>query len=102
MASRPAVNPIAPKEAAPVKEKQKAVAFVNWSINGSDGKVALRSNKGFPLYENEFITLEEKALVELAKNNGGTAVVMAELRIVIAQERPEHLDISKIQLVAKP
>ncbi|RLB94660.1 MAG: hypothetical protein DRH26_00465 [Deltaproteobacteria bacterium] len=81
------------------KEKQKAVAFVNWSIKDEDGENILRSTRGFSLYDNEYLTLEEKALIQLAKDNDGSASVVAELRIVIAQEKPESLDISKIKLV---
>lgn len=83
------------------KEKQKAVAFVNWRINDEDGEAILRSTKGFSLFDNEYLTLEEKALIQLAKDNGGSATVVAEMRIVIAQEKPESLDTSRIKLVSK-
>lgn len=83
------------------KEKAKVLAFVNWAINGEDGKPILRSNRGFSLLDNEYLTLEDKALIQLATDNGGTAVVNAELRIVIHAEKPAQLDISKIQLVKK-
>jgi hypothetical protein len=84
-----------------VKEKAKAIAFVNWRIADADDNTLLRSTKGFSLFDNEYLTLEEKALVKLAKDNGGSATVMAELKIVIHQDKPESLDISKIQLVPK-
>lgn len=80
-------------------KKDKAVAFVNWKIADADGETLLRSSKGFSLFDNEYLTLEEKALIALAKNNGGRATVVAELTIVISHEKPESLDISKIQLV---
>lgn len=94
--SAPALKP------ALVKEKAKVLAFVNWSINGDDGKPILRSNRGFSLIDNEYLSLQEKALIELATQNGGTAIVNAELRIVIHAEQPEKLDISAIKLVQKP
>jgi hypothetical protein len=80
-------------------EKQKAKAFVNYRIPDPNNpeENLLRSSKGFPVYDNQYTTLEEKALIELAEANGGTAVIMAELRIVIAQEKPERLDISAMQ-----
>lgn len=81
-------------------KKQKAVAFVNWSILDPKGDVLLKSNRGFSLYDNEYLTLEERALIELATNNDGQAVVNAQLRIIIAKEKPAKLDISKIKLVA--
>lgn len=102
-ATRPSVarNPGAGKPPVAAKEKQKALAFVNWRIADPQGETLLRSTRGFSLFDNEFLTLEDKALIKLAEQNGGTAVVVAELRIVIAQEKPESLDISKIQLVKK-
>jgi len=83
------------------KEKQKAVAFVNWRVADDQDETLLRSTKGFSLFDNEFLTLEEKALIQLAKDNGGSAIINAELRIVIASERPESLDTSRIKLVVK-
>lgn len=83
---------------APVqKEKAKVLAFVNWRIADEQGETLLRSTKGFSLLDNEYLTLEDKALIELAQNNGGSVVVAAELRVVLHQERPERLDISKIK-----
>lgn len=87
------------KTSVAAKEKQKAIAYVNWRIADDNDETLLRSSKGFPIFDNEYLTLEDKALVELAKNNGGTATVVAELRIIIAQDKPEMLDISKIKLV---
>lgn len=84
---------------AVVSKKQKAAAFVNWSILDDNGEVLLKSNRGFSLTDNEYLTLEERALIELATNNGGQAVVNAQLRIIIAKAKPDKLDISKIQLV---
>lgn len=99
-------NPLKP---APVKNtavkapvasaKAKAVAFVNWRIPNADGETLLRSTKGFSLFDNEYLTLEEKALIQLAKDNGGSATVMCEMRIVIHQDKPESLDTSKITLI---
>jgi len=86
---------------AATKEKQKASAFVNWRIADEAGETVLRSSKGFPIFENEFLTLEEKALLQLARENNGTAVVVAELRIILAHDKPESLDISRIKLVSQ-
>lgn len=97
-AVKPAPVKAAPK--APVAfAKAKAVAFVNWRIANDEGETILRSTKGFSLFDNEYLTLEEKALINLAKSNGGSATVKAELRIVIHQDKPESLDISKITLI---
>lgn len=94
-------NPATPAKPVAAKEKAKVLAFVNWQINGEDGKAILRSNRGFSLLDNEYLTLEDKALIQLAMDNGGTAIVDAELRIVIHQERPESLDISGIKVRSK-
>ena len=100
--NKPATKPAPVKPAvkpAPAKDKAKAIAFVNWRIANDEGETLLRSTKGFSLFDNEYLTLEEKALINLAKSNGGSATVKAELRIVIHQDRPEQLDISKITVI---
>jgi hypothetical protein len=84
-----------------VKEKQKPLAFVNWRIADSEDETLLRSSKGFTIFDNEYTTLEDHALVELAEANGGTAIVQAELRIILHQDKPEKLDISKIPVIKK-
>lgn len=93
------VKPAASLKPALAKDKAKAVAFVNWRIANDEGETLLRSTKGFSLFDNEYLTLEEKALINLAKQNGGSATVKAELRIVIHADKPETLDISKISLI---
>ena len=82
-------------------EKQKPIAYVNWRLPDADGETVIRSTRGFSLFDNEYLTLEDKALVQLAKDNGGTVIVQAEFRITVAQEKPETLDTSKVQLVQK-
>jgi hypothetical protein len=100
--SNPALKPAPQKstpKAVPAKEKAKAIAFVNWRIANEAGETILRSSKGFSLFDNEYLTLEDKALIALATQNGGSATVNAELRIVIHHDKPESLDVSKIKLV---
>jgi len=100
--NKPNLKPAPVKSAvkpAITSAKAKAVAFVNWRIANDEGETLLRSTKGFSLFDNEYLTLEEKALINLAKQNGGVATVKAELRIVIHQDKPETLDISKISLI---
>jgi len=99
-ASKPATKKPATKKPV-AKEKQKPVAFINWQINDEDGETILRSSRGFSLFDNEYLTLEDKALIELAQNNDGEAIIMAELRVVIAKEKPTKLDTSKIKLVKR-
>ena len=88
------------------KEKAKVLSFVNFRIpKGKEGTVAfkdshLRSKKGFTLIDNKYLTKEHRALHDLAVANGGTAIVMVELRIQVAEERAENCDISGIKLVA--
>ena len=91
-------KPAVTRRTPAAKEKQKPIAFINWRIAdpNDDSKHLLRSTRGFSMFDNEFLTLEDKALIQLAKDNDGVAVVNAELRIVIAQDKPESLDISKI------
>jgi len=87
---------------AATKEKQKSVRHsLIGAFADEAGETVLRSSKGFPIFENEFLTLEEKALLQLARENNGTAVVVAELRIILAHDKPESLDISRIKLVSQ-
>jgi hypothetical protein len=97
--AKPDLNETAKPE---VKAKDKVLAFVNWSIVDPDtGETLLRSNRGFSIIDNKYLTLEDKALVQLATDNDGVAVVNAQLRIVIHHERPESLDVSKIKVIKK-
>lgn len=96
---KPAPSKAAPKAPVATAAKAKAVAFVNWRIADEQGETLLRSSKGFSLFDNAYLTLEEKALIELARANGGSATVKAELRIVIHADKPDSLDISKIALI---
>ena len=77
-----------------VKEKQKAVAFVNWEIPG------IKSSRGFALYENEYTTPEEAALIALAQRDG-TIQLSATLTVVEAKEKPKSYDISNISGLSK-
>lgn len=83
------------------KEKAKVLAFVNWEIVDDEGNAVLRSNRGFSLLDNEYLTLEDKALIQLATENDGSALVNARLRIVLHHEKPAQLDISKISVIKK-
>ncbi len=75
--------------------KDKAVAFVNWSVGG------IHSSKGFPIFDNQYTTKEEQVLVDLARKHGGSVKVRAELRIVLntANERPATYDLDSIEII---
>lgn len=90
-----------PAVAKPVKEKQKPQGYVNYRVAGDKpgDPDKLRSSKGFAIFKNEHTSLEEQALIDLAIANGGSAVFMAELRVIVAQEKPV-IDTSGIKLVA--
>jgi len=91
---------IRPRKPVQSTEKQKPVAYVNWSIPGSKkDEVLLRSTRGFSLFDNEYLTLEEKALIDLAKQHGGDATIAVEMRVIIAKDKPDHLDISKVKVL---
>ena len=77
------------------KSKDKAVAFVNWTVG------SIHSSKGFPVFDNQYTTKEEQALVDLARKHGGSVKVRAELRIVLntANERPEEYNIDDIEII---
>ena len=90
------------KPALVKNEKPVVEAFVNFTIYGADGKtIVLRSNRGFPITNSEKypMSLEDKALVELARSNGGTAIIQnVEFRVVIHAEKPASLDTTGIVL----
>lgn len=79
--------------ATPVKEKDRAVAFVNWSVG------SIRSSKGFALYDNQYTTAEEAALVALAKKHGGSVRVKAEFRIILHNDAPKTFDLDSIEVI---
>lgn len=87
----PNANPLTRSKAPkPAKEKAKAKAFFNWTIFNKDGsKTVLRSGKGFAMFENEYSTREEKALIDLAQKSADGSVVInnCQIRIVLNQER---------------
>lgn len=84
------------------KDKAKPIAFINWAIKNAAGEVVLKSSKGFSLFDNEYLTLEERTLVDLAKDNDGVATIAGvELRVVLAVEKPTTLSTAGIQLVKK-
>jgi hypothetical protein len=74
------------------KEKQQAVGFINWRSTG------LNPKKGFPLYDNEYTSEEERALLELAKRHGGTISLNAVFTVRVATEKPE-IDLDAIELI---
>jgi len=90
------------KSVKPVKsvKKNKVLAYVNWSILDESGESLLKSSRGFPIFDNEYLSLEDKALIQLATGNDGIATVNAQLKVIVAQEKPESLDISRIKLVS--
>jgi hypothetical protein len=97
----PAASKVTSGKPALAKEKTKVLAFVNWEIVDDEGNAVLRSNRGFSLLDNEYLTLEDKALIQLATENDGSAMVNARLRIVLHHEKPAQLDISKITVIKK-
>ena len=101
----------ASKTATPVKPVEKVrapvLAFVNWRIpKGKQGSASfdehhIRSKKGFVLKDDKYLTREERGLYDLAVAHGGTAIVMVEMRIQVAEDKSsEAVDISKVKLVA--
>ena len=76
------------------KVKAKCLGFINWSIGN------IKSRKGFGLYENDYLTKEDQILLDLAKENGGSVTVMAELRITLNNDTPKELDLSQVQIIS--
>jgi hypothetical protein len=88
---------------AVAKEKKKPIGYVNWEINNADGTVALRSGRGFAIYDDKYTSVEERELINLAINNvdnPGSAKVVATLRVIVAKEKATSIDTSGIKLVA--
>ncbi len=84
---------MAANKPAQQKEKEKAVAFVNWSVGD------IRSSKGFALYDNKYTTLEERVLIDLVKKHEGTVKVNAELRIVLPKTKPASYDVDSNEVL---
>lgn len=84
-----------------VKEKQKPVAYVNWSVQDNKGNVVLRSSKGFPLFDNEYLTRAERDLIEASKSHDGSVVLNAELRVSMARDENDRPDLSKAIVTKK-
>lgn len=91
-----------PNKPVPAKEKQKAIAFFNWEITNEDGtQTLMRSSKGFSIFDNEFKTREEDALVKLAEQNDGSVLIAnCRIRIVLNQEKGE-IDTSALSIIPK-
>jgi hypothetical protein len=85
------------KNNSAVSEKNRAVAFVNWSIKQADGSV-IKSSKGFPIYQNpRYPNKYENLLVELAKKRGGSVTVPMECRILLNQGQDlDDIDLDNI------
>ena len=89
------------------KVKAPVLAFCNWRIpKGKQGSASfednhVKSTKGFVLKDDKYLTKPERALYDIAVANGGSAVVMIEMRIQVAEERTdEPIDVSGVKLVA--
>jgi hypothetical protein len=86
----------APKDKPADKEKQKAVAFVNWKIPLNNGG-EYRSSRGFPIFQNpEFRpNIQEDYLVDLAKRHGGTVELTMRVKVSIytPNEAPKEEDL---------
>ena len=100
MARPPVANTTKPAAKA-AGEKAKPIGYVNWSVLGAEGAVVLRSNRGFSVFDNEHCSVEEKALIELAKAHGGTATVSATLTIIVAKDKPTSIDVSAIPVIPR-
>lgn len=89
----PAAARRAPK-GKPAAEKQKPIGYVNWVVVDSNGDALLHSSKGFPLFDNEYLTRAERDLFNAAQANDGSVVLNAQLRISVARDETDRPDIS--------
>jgi len=78
--------------ASTVKESNKAVAFLNWSVPTTTG--TLNSRKGFPIFQNpEYPNAEEDILIALARKHGGYVEVTMKCRICLNEKRESSLQL---------
>lgn len=63
------------KAAKPAKEKQRAVAFRNWRIVDENGDVKHYGSKGDSIFDNEYMSKEDRKFVEMAKARGGEVTI---------------------------
>ena len=76
------------------KAKAKCLGFVNWKVGN------IKSRRGFGLFDNEYLTKEDQLLLDLAKDNGGSVTVVAEIRVTLNDDTPKELDLDSIQIVS--
>jgi len=67
------------------KEKSEVLGYVNWQIGN------VKSSRGFPIFDNQYLTKKEEALLKLAADNGGSVRVKAELFITVANNNDESI-----------
>lgn len=80
--------------------KNKALAFVNWSVPTTIGGT-MRSSKGFPIFDNpEYPNPEEALLVALAEKHGGTVELTMKVRVTLNQskEGKKEFDLNSIAI----
>jgi len=83
-----------------VETKNKAVAFVNWSLPMGEGKY-YKCQRGFVINQNpDFPNKGEDLLVNLAKKYNGHVEVMLKCRIQLNNSVPtEELDLDSIEIL---
>ena len=70
-------------------KKIETLGFVNWSLEGRDGK-RLQSSKGFPIFDNpEYPNDQEKFLIKLAQSAGGTIELNLKVRVFACNGEPK-------------
>ena len=71
--------------------ENKVEAFFNWTALNKHGEEAIRSGKGFAIFDNQYTTRQERQLVELAQKNGGeiTMNCVVTVRVNKQKDAPE-------------
>ena len=72
----------------------QAQAFCNWTALDKNGVEAIKSSKGFAIFDNQYTSKQERMLVDLATKNGGE--ITLNMKVVIRLN--EQKDAAEVDL----
>ena len=82
------------------KEKNKARAFINWTVPLKEDKGVYRGKTGLPIYEPnpKYPNPQEDWLVDLAKRNGGEVEITMRVKVRLYQAPSEAPSMDDVEI----
>jgi hypothetical protein len=81
--------------------KNRARAFVNWSVPKADGSGYIHGDRGFPIFQNpEYPSPREDLLIALAEKHGGSVELTMKVRVTLADYKGRELSVDDILVAA--